>query len=197
MYSAGVDPTACVTAEPHGRFRLVTDTRPNAFDRLARICLATLGGACACGPLVPYNPDRLPMQQMNRIGEICRDVMGLPAGAFTHYLACEESLSRSLAGRREGGAMVAACQAQGLKPNTVALAECELKQTEFALGGAAPLAKAPKSYFSASNDEVHRREQEACAQTGFDPVSGGLVFAQCVADLQSNLFDADNPRWVP
>ena len=170
MYSAGVDPTACVTAEPHGRFRLVTDTRPNAFDRLARICLATLGGACACGPLVPYNPDRLPMQQMNRIGEICRDVMGLPAGASTHYLACEESLSHSLAARREA---------------------------KVAPAGAAPLAKAPTSYFSASNDEVHRREQEACAQTGFDPVSGGLVFAQCVADLQSNLFDADNPRWVP
>jgi hypothetical protein len=181
----------------------VTNTRLHAFVRLGRICLATLGGTdlAACGPLAPYNPDRLPMQQISHIGEICRDVMGLPAGAFTHYLACEESLSHSLAARRDGGAMLAAhhaCDAQGLKPNTVALAECEPKQTEFAPGGAAALpAKAPKSYFSASNDEVHRREQGACAQIGFDPVGGGLAFAQCVADLQSSLFDADNPRWVP
>jgi hypothetical protein len=130
-----------------------------------------LGGACACGPLASYNPDRLPMQQMSRIGEICRDVMGLPAGAITHYLACEESLSHSIAARGDGGAAPGA--------------------------SAAPPAKALKSYFLATNDEVHRREQEACARIGFDSVGGGFAFAQCVADLQSNLFDADNPHWVP
>jgi hypothetical protein len=181
-----------------GKFR-----RPGGSLRIIRICLATLGSAslAACAPLAPYNPDRLPMQQMSRIGEICRVVMGLPAGPITQYLACEESLSHSLAARRDRGPMLAAhhaCEAQGLKPNTAALAECELNQTDFAPGGAAALpAKAPKSYFSASNDEVHRREQEACAQIGYDPIGGGSAFAQCVADLQSNLFDADNPRWVP
>jgi hypothetical protein len=79
----------------------VTDTRPHVFVRLGRICLATLGGAwlAGCAPQAPYNPYRLPMQQMSRIGEICRDVMGLPAGPFTQYLACQESLSHSLAAR--------------------------------------------------------------------------------------------------
>jgi hypothetical protein len=171
----------------------VIDARLHVFVRLGRICLATLGGAwlAACAPLAPYNPDRLPMQQMSRIGEICRDVMGLPAGPFTQYLACEESLSHSLAARPP-------CEARGLKPNTVALAECELKRTALASGAAAPLpAKAPRSYFSASNDETHRREQEACGQIGYDPIGGGYAFAQCVVDLQSYLFDADNPRWAP
>jgi hypothetical protein len=181
----------------------VTDTRLHVFVRLGRICLATLGSAwlAACAPPAPYNPDRLPMQQMSRIGEICRDVMGLPAGPFTQYLACEESLSHSLAARRAGGPAPAArlsCEAGGLKPNTVALAECEPKQTALAPGAAAPLpAKARGSYFSASNDEIHRREQEACGQIGYDPIDGGYAFAQCVVDLQSYLFDADNPRWVP
>jgi hypothetical protein len=162
----------------------VTGTRLHVFVRLGRICLATLGGTwlAGCAPQTPYNPDRLPMQQMNRIGEICRDVMGLPAGPFTQYLACEESLSHSLAARHP----------------CVAMAECELSQTALAPGATAPLpAKASESYFSASNDEIHRREQEACGQIGFDPINGGYASAQCVVELQSYMFDADNPRWVP
>jgi hypothetical protein len=78
------------------------------------------------------------------------------------------------------------------------MAECELTQTAVAPGAAAPSpAKASESYFSASNDETHRREQEACRQIGFDPINGGYAFAQCVVELQSYMFDADNPRWAP
>lgn len=163
---------------------------------------ALVAGSAACAPMAPYNPDRLPAEQMSRVGEICHTTMGLEANANSHYLACEESLSHALAARRDGGAIIAtrhACEAQGLKPNTVALSECELHgaprmltQTDYAPGEvAAPAAKKTRSYFYASNDEVRRREQEACAEIGYDPVGDG--FASCVASLQSSLFDADNP----
>lgn len=191
----------------------MTDTRLHASARigasLGRICLATLGGAwlAACAPLAPYNPEHLPTQQMSRIGEICHVVMGMPAGITSQSLACQESLSHSLAARRDRAAMLAArdtCAAQGLQPNTVALTHCEryaaaslLKQADFAPGDdATPPAKATKSYFSASNGEVHRRAGVACAQIGYDPTGPGYAFAKCVVDLQGYLFDADTPRWV-
>ena len=94
--------------------------------------------------------------------EICRLVVGLPVGSYTQYEACRESLSNSLA------------------------------ETE-ARGRVQPVAALPArpatSYFSASDDEVHRREVVACAQVGDDPST--VANAQCVADLQSSLFDAD------
>jgi hypothetical protein len=145
---------------------------------LAIICLSA--GTAACASVTPYNPEHLPPAQMSRISEICDTVMGLPAGLYTHYLACEESLSRSLATRRKlqrpPHAMVA--------------------QADHSL--AAPLPAPPvKSYFSASNDEIHRREQKACVAIGEDPATIGS--ARCVVDLAGYLFDADNPiprgRW--
>jgi hypothetical protein len=155
---------------------------------LVIICLSV--GAAACAPMTPYNPDRLPPAQMSRIGEICHTVMGLPAGRDTHSLACQESLSRSLAARREVSAVVArrTCEARGVKSEP--LAQCgRPPQTPDA-----PLpAPSARSYFSASNDELHRRERQACVAIGEDPATS--AFAQCVADLAGNLFDADNPIW--
>lgn len=187
----------------------MTAPRLHAAAALGRICLATLGSAClaACASPGPYNPDRLPTQQMSRIGEICRVVMGMPAGITTQGLACEESLSHSLAVRRDRAALLAArhtCRGQGLKLNTAALRECErhaapslLNQADFAPGADAPLpTKAPRSYLYVSNAEVYRRGREACAQIGYDPIGDGLAFAKCVVDLQSYLFDADHPHWV-
>jgi hypothetical protein len=136
----------------------------------AGVVCASLG-AGACAPGAPYNPDRLPAAQMSRIVEICRSVMGLGGGHDTHSLACQESLSHSLAARTGTGGGAPA---------------------EQALRAQLPAAPAT-SYFSASNDEIHRREQQACAAIGEDPGRDG--FARCVADLASYLFDADNPIW--
>ena len=57
-----------------------------------------------------------------------------------------------------------------------------------------PLPAQPaKSYLAASNDEIHRRERQACAAIGEDPAT--IAFARCVTDLAGKLFDADNPHW--
>lgn len=156
-------------------------------------------GPAACAPLKPYNPEQLPIAQMDRIGAVCRDTLGISGGTNSEYMACEESLSHSFAARLEANTALAVrqgCEAQGLKPGTVALSECELRGPAAQLAQASyradidpPATKPAKSYTRASNDEDHRRMQEACAEIGFDPVSS--AFGQCVADLQSRLFDAD------
>jgi hypothetical protein len=160
------------------------------------VCLSVPSAGCA--PLAPYNPDRLPPAQMSRIGDVCHAVMGLPVGLDAHYLACEESLSRSLAARREASALLAArqtCEARGLQSE--ALAQCEQSPPQPAAAQTdqvfdAPLPASPvKSYFSASNVEINRREQEACIAIGEEPATWSL--ARCVADLTSTLWDADNP----
>lgn len=158
-----------------------------------------VAGSAACAPMKPYNPGHLPIAQMDRIGAVCRNTLGISGGTNSEYMACEESLSHSFAARLEANTALAVrhgCEAQGLKPGTVALSECELRGPSVQLAQAAyredidpPAAKPAKSYTSASNDEDHRRMQEACAEIGFDPVSS--AFGQCVADLQSRLFDAD------
>jgi hypothetical protein len=132
---------------------------------LAIICVS-VGSAAACASTTPYNPDGLPPAQMSRIGEICHRIMGLPAALDTHHQACQESLSHSLAAR----------------PGVSAAA----------LDTRLP-AQPAKSYFAASNDEIHRREQQACAAIGEDPAT--MSFARCVTDLAGKLFDADNPHW--
>jgi hypothetical protein len=104
------------------------------------------------GPQVGQNP-----------GEICRLVVGLPAGPYTQYEACRESLSTSLA-------------------------ETEAQPRLVKTAATLP-ARQATSYFSVSDDEVHRREVVACAQIGDDPST--VANAKCVADLQSSLFDAD------
>jgi hypothetical protein len=172
---------------------------------MGQLCMATLGSLClaagsaTCAPMpAPASPQA---EQMSRVGEICHDVMGLRDSGTRQFEDCQASLSHSLAARTGGTTVLAArnaCIAQGLKPNTVALSECELnppagllKQTEFAsTDDPPPPAKATKSYYSVSRDEVRRREQQACAEIGFDPIGSG--FAECVANLQAGMLHAEN-----
>lgn len=165
---------------------------------LGVVCL--IAGSAACAPLKPYNPDRLPIAQMDRIGAVCRNTLGMSGGTTSEFMACEESLSHAFAARLEANTAAAVrrgCEGQGLQPGTVALSKCELRGPSTELAQAAyredvdpPATRPAKAYTAASDDEIHHRMQEACADIGYDPVSSG--FGQCVADLQSNLFDADH-----
>jgi hypothetical protein len=153
----------------------------------------------ACAPMTPYNPDRLPLAQMSRVGEICNKIMGLPASQEVYYQTCEESLSHSVAARREKRSVIVRqyCEARGLRPE--ALAQCRLylpramwPQADQALDAALPTQPAT-DYFSASNDEVRRREQAACVAIGEHPATS--AFAQCVVDLDASFFAIDDPIW--
>ena len=131
------------------------------------------------------------------MSEICRTVIGLPAGGELK-INCVQSLSASLAaldrGRGLQGAQ-SACLRKGLRPGEPALAECELASTRAAGTAGLPLDASPpaqsvKSYFYASQREIRGREEAACARLGYEPVHAS--FAACVARLDSALFDAEH-----
>jgi hypothetical protein len=161
---------------------------------LTAVCLAASSAACAS--VAPDNPDQLAPAQMSRIGEICHSVVGLSVGSGD-YATCEESLAQTVAARRQAHAVEAArqgCETRGLRPATLAFAECELDAPPPAAQADSPLddALAPpaQSDFSASNGEIHRRLQEACVQIGEDPATG--AFDACVASLSTNLWETDD-----
>lgn len=170
-----------------------------------RRAVALAIGACALATTTARasvgNPEHLAPDQLSQIEAVCQTAMGLSGSLTTHYYACAESLSHSYAARLKANPLLAArqdCLARGLKPGTTALSECELtphaqqvaQNLQPMLETALPTPRA-KSYFSASFDEIRRREQRACAEIGYDPVGAG--FDRCVADLAAELNDADHP----
>jgi len=169
-----------------------------------RRAVALAVGACALATTAcasAYNPEQLAPGQMSQIDAVCQTAMGLPDSFSTQHYACAESLSHSFAARLDAGRLLATrqdCLAQGLKPGTTALSECELtprpqqaaQNAQPVLEGALPTPRA-KSYFGASFDEIRRREQRACAEIGYDPAGAG--FGECVADLATSLDSADRP----
>jgi hypothetical protein len=148
-----------------------------------------------------YNPEQLAPAQIGQVDAVCQFTMGLGDSPTTQYDACAESLSHSFAAKLRADRWIAArqdCLAQGLKPGTTELSDCELtarrrpmnQAAQPVLEAAAPTRSA-KSYFNASVAEIRRREQRACAEIGYDPVSPG--FAQCVGTLTGYMDEADYP----
>lgn len=177
-------------------------------DRIRRLLVLLGAGAVTAGigsyaSAEPYNPGGLDHNQLSEVGDVCQSVLRVRPGE-EHYVSCVESLSGAVRNLGQGQSLSRArdmCLQRGLAPDTPELAECTLR-TSQAVGDAGPRYQqrhvwgaeppgATKSYFSASPQEVYRREQLSCAHLGLDPASGG--FNSCVADLQASLFAADNP----
>jgi hypothetical protein len=168
---------------------------------VAMACALTFAGVAGCAAAAPYNPSELAPDQLTSVGDICQSVIRVqPIDA--DYAACVESLSGSVRNVEHSRAMQQAhqaCSDQALRPGSPDLAVCELQAAGARPGAPADLtfrnvAAAPswsKSYQYASPSEVFSRAQMSCARLGLDPAS--YAFAQCVADLQASLFDADNP----
>jgi hypothetical protein len=132
-----------------------------------------------------------------KVGVVCVSVVGVQPGE-KHYAACVESLSRSLGSLRAGEGMGLArqgCRAQGYRPNTPGLAECELAAAPApATNGPEYPAATPggsRSYFLISRETAFRRDQLACARLGFDPTQA--PFGDCAADLRAALARASEP----
>jgi hypothetical protein len=139
-------------------------------------------------------------QQLSLIDATCTHVMGFRYHD-AYYLACQDSLSHSLARRDAAYRMVAsddACSHQGLKPGSAALASCMLdhegradaapvpQPVAFAGAGTEP----GKSYYDVTNGVKFQRERYSCAQLGLVPNSG--LFGQCVASLEGALLPDPN-----
>lgn len=172
----------------------------NAFGKRtgvnALIGLFALTGVAGCASAGPYNPSHLPPPQLSQVQELCHSVMGIAVGDELSS-DCVENLSSSAVALSRGRGLQQArraCLGKELARGQLGLSQCELtsvSQTAPAALGVDVQVDTPglqrpaKSYFNASFDEVRRREQDACARLGYDPINAN--FGQCVADLDAAL----------
>jgi len=131
------------------------------------------------------------------VDQICARVVGLVPGE-KHFAACEQSLSDSLQGLREGRGTALArrhCLDQGYRHGTAGLAECELAGAPANPPRGpdydAPVPGGPRSYFLVSRDTAFQRDELACARLGFDPAQS--AFADCASELRGALARASDP----
>jgi hypothetical protein len=163
---------------------------------LGMVCGLVGVGLVGCAMAEPYNPDRLASGEIAGVGAICSNVMGLKPFE-SQYAGCVDSLSGSVSYSDRGRALWqarATCLAEGQRADTPGLAECELTRSGERRGSGEVDASASgpaRSYFYTSPRDVHRREEAACARLGLEPTDA--AFAGCVGNLQSTLFEADNP----
>lgn len=130
---------------------------------LIGIALASVADCASAGP---YNPSDLPPPQLSQVQELCHSVMGITPGVRLSS-DCVENLSNS-----------AAAQASRRSPPKVQVDTSGLQRPA-------------KSYVNASFDEVRRRERDACARLGYDPIDAS--FTQCVASLNAALLASAHP----
>ncbi len=126
-----------------------------------------------------------------------------------HYEGCIASLSESLRSMNSGQLLAradATCRAQGYDENTPGLAECVLQsqgqsrvspgvvdQAAYArLSPAAMAGVRTNSFYTARPGEVSRRERQACAQLGLNPIYG--TFDSCVSNMDWTFYWIDNPH---
>jgi len=126
-------------------------------------------------------PDQLALTR-----QICGSVIRLQPGE-EQFDGCVSSLTDSLRSAGRDRAVRLAhddCLARGLRRDSPDSAVCVLKATE------PEPAQSSRSYFTVTPGVARQREQQACAQLGFDPATG--AFANCFADLSSTLRNIDH-----
>jgi hypothetical protein len=132
------------------------------------------------------------------VDALCQITLRLQPGT-AQFGACTDSLGDTAQGLRAADAVEVArqsCQASGLTDGASGMAMCILDRRKAAAHSSAPaIGPAPRdngpSYWRASFDQQRSREEHACAALALEP--GGMMFARCVASLDSALFTADNP----
>lgn len=154
--------------------------------------------------------------QRAQLGEICQSTLGLKAweapspvwggaqdpkleGGENHYQGCIASLATALNGVAQSHSLVRAdadCRARGYAEGSPALAECVLHAPAagvepVALVGGEP--RAVSSFYTASPGEIARREREACAAVGLNPLD--TAFDNCVSDMSDTFDRIDNPHY--
>jgi hypothetical protein len=140
-----------------------TTSAPRARWARSTSALA-FAGLVGCASAATNNPGNLTPDQHARVTRVCETVLRVHPGE-QHYDGCVESLSDTL------GTVGRAQSAQSPRGS--------------------PAGASSTSYFYASVDEIHRREQLSCARLGFDPAAG--AFASCVAGLAGTLAAIDMP----
>jgi hypothetical protein len=180
-----------------GRFRL-----PTARLLAGAVAFVTLTGMAQAQS---ENTGQLSGEQANLVKRTCTETMHIRQG-FVQYDACTETLSRTLANRREAERLARsydACTSATRKEGTPEFALCVLDQKKgsnvpdisFSPPGAEDqIANAQETSrsFSESNAEERRRlEENGCARLGLVP--GHAAFGLCVTQLDVNMWSVANP----
>jgi hypothetical protein len=196
----------------------VCSTRLRLRDAMiATAAILTVAGSAGGASAGEYARN-LDSGQRAQFGEICQSTMGLKAweapssvwggaqdpkldGGENHYQGCIDSLATAMGGVTQAHSMVRAdadCRARGYAEGSPALAECVLhapatRATPVALADGGQARRAASSFYTASPGEISRREREACAAVGLNPV--GAAFDNCVADMSDTFYRIDNPTY--
>ena len=156
---------------------------------MAVVALASVGARASAKDYITGDLSGDPSAQVDLI---CKTIIRVQPDE-EQYAGCVESLSAALSDVERARAMRQArgkCVEAGLQQASPRLAVCLLSAADPKAEAAAEAAS--RSYFYASANEVHRREQLSCAGLGLDPA--GAPFANCVADLAAALSGSDMPQ---
>lgn len=186
---------------------------------LAAVIITAAAPGAHAGPR-PFNPGRLPPDQLQRVTDVCVGVMGLSPheqqtnvwgaqarpdliGGENHYQGCIASLSSTLASLQAArGDLLAErdCGGRGLAAGSPLRAQCvldargrpaPLSSGSWPSAAAEPAARA-RPYWLASNPEKRRREERSCAALGLSPAFP--AFDSCVKGLSDTIWEIDNPQ---
>ncbi|HKU54433.1 MAG TPA: hypothetical protein VJP60_03655 [Rhizomicrobium sp.] len=156
------------------------------------VCAALTPILLACAPFAQAGIQSVSLEQLSLVDTTCTQIMGLKKGEY-YFAMCRESLSNTLAARKEGQDMAAAykdCRQRGLADGTAAFSTCMLDsgatgpnpQPVTVAYTPAPGTEPGKSFYSVPPHVQFQRERYSCAQLGLLPGSG--AFGQCVAGLE-------------
>jgi len=185
----------------------------------ARLCSALASALCSvgfavssgCATPAPYNPDHLAAAQIAKVGEVCRNVLGLQPSApefqnqwpgdpdrgleTNSYRGCVTTLSDSL---RQAAAMRLAiqadqtCRSKVSKEESSALSLCVLNSLptdasadtgEANALDTSALQPGAETNSASSSSIWARKERLACVAIGLDPTR--RPFDNCVSGLQA------------
>jgi hypothetical protein len=159
---------------------------------LAAALLTLLAGGVATRAIAAtVNPSELTSDQLAQVRQLCETNLHLQAGE-SHFDGCVAGLSESLASVNRANSIRGAreaCFKAWPAAGSPDLAECLLDASEGRPGSVT--GASGKTYSRTSPQNIRRGEQLACAQLGFDPISG--AFQGCLANLGSALDAVDRP----
>ena len=170
--------------------------------RLRKTAVLSIPLLALCGCASVKNPASFGLEPgaANLVRDTCTDIMGLRPG-HVEFDACGDSLAESVRLVQHTGRIMRAqqqCEQLGLEPGTAELSKCIVltKRAPADEGSAAPQLAAgdirsSNYYFSMTRPQQEQSVELSCAQLGLHPASG--AFSQCVVDLRSALFVAQNP----
>lgn len=150
--------------------------------------VAALGctGVAGCAT-APQDAHGLDVATFNHVQDICRSTIGVDS-TDVHFSVCVDELaSISAANRRSQTLARLNAECTAVSPHDDSeRALCVLQHDQPPTAS-----ETKKSYYWASNEEIHHRIEASCAKLGLNPADAG--FENCVSSIQAAFSNVDMP----